>query len=97
MRNLPSAKSVPCLLYILLALSGCKSQGGSSSAPFSVEEKTYVHWVSEQDGKSGTSIRITGTTKTLNLSFSKVFFQNHAYEVVPEFRGETFLWASHFY
>jgi hypothetical protein len=84
------------LLFLLLALMGCKSQDGHSSAPFTIEEKTYFNWVSEPEGKSGTSFRISGTTKTMNLSFSKVYFQNHAYEVVPEFRGDTFVLAGEF-
>lgn len=87
---------VQFLFLVLLGLSGCKSQDGGSSAPFSIDEKTYFHWLSEQDGKTGISIRITGTTKTRNISFSKVFFQNHAYEVVPEFRGERFVLAGEY-
>lgn len=96
MRIIGVRKLVKFLLVALLGLSGCKSQDGGSSVPFSIEEKTYFHWVSEQDGKSGTNIRIAGTTKTMNLSFSKVFFQNHAYEVVPEFRGERFVLAAEY-
>ena len=83
-------------VWMLLVISACKTQDRSASVPFDIEEKTYFHWVVEQEGKSGTRIRITGTAKTMNLSFSKIFFQNHAYEVVPEFRGNGFVLEGEF-
>jgi hypothetical protein len=70
---------------------GCKSQIVENSAPFEIKEKSYFHWVGGKKGTQGTSIRIVGTTKSLNVSFSKVYFQNNEYGIVPLFSSDGFV------
>ncbi len=78
-------------LFILILLSGCKSNVPQKKVPFSIDEKTYYHWVGGKQGTRGTTIRISGFAQTLNLSFSKIFFQNKEFEVVPQFSGTDFV------
>ena len=80
------------MLLGFIGLAGCKSQSGlETSAPFNIEEKIYFYWVGGKQGTEGTTIRIEGSTTSLNLSFSKIYFQNHEYVVVPNYRGEYFV------
>lgn len=81
---------ISCLLLIGLTLASCKSQLGQSGAPFSIGERTYFHWVEGKEGGKGTTIILKGSSSTTNLSVSKIFFQNHEYDVVPEWRGLNF-------
>jgi len=83
-------------LFILFLASGCKTQSIETSAPFSIDEKTYFHWVGGKQGTQGTTIRLKGQTSSLNLSFSKIFFQNHEYDVVPQFSSNGFLLEASF-
>jgi len=86
-------KSIVFILLLSLSV-GCKTQSGQESAPFSVDEKTYFDWVGGKQGTKGVTIQITGSFQTTNLSFSKIFFQGHEYEVVPQFMGSTFILES---
>lgn len=80
------------MLFGFISLIGCKSQSDlETSAPFTIEEKMYFYWVGGKQGTEGTTIRIEGSTTSLNLSFSKIYFQNHEYVVVPNYRGEYFI------
>ena len=76
-------------LFIGLAV-GCKTQSLETSAPFDITEKTYFYWVEGQRGTEGTSLRLMGKTTSLNVSFSKVYFQNHEYDIVPEYMHDGF-------
>lgn len=69
---------------------GCKSQSLETSAPFEIKEKTYFYWVGGKQGTQGTTIKVLGSTKSLNVSFSKLYFQNHEYSIVPLFNGDGF-------
>jgi len=70
---------------------GCKSQNLETTAPFDIDEKTYFYWVVGKQGTEGTTIRLAGHTQTLNISFSKLYFQNHEYSIVPQFNNEGFI------
>ena len=78
--------------FVLLMLNvGCKNNVVQKKVPFSIDEKTYFYWVGGKKGTRGMTITITGVTQTLNLSFSKIFFQNREFEVVPQFSGNDFV------
>lgn len=78
--------------FFLMALSsGCKTNVVQKKVPFTIDEKTYFHWVGGKQGTRGTTIRISGFTTSLNLSFSKIYFQNREFDVVPQFSGNDFV------
>lgn len=79
------------LIVLSVSLIGCKSQDLETSAPFKIDEKAYFYWVSGKQGTEGTTISLRGNTQTLSVSFSKLYFQNHEYEIVPEFNNQGFL------
>lgn len=83
-------------LFVLMLSNGCKTQSLETSAPFSIDKKEYFYWVGGKQGTEGTTVRITGNTTSLNLSFSKIFFQNREYGVVPEFNSRGFLLEASF-
>ena len=62
-----------------------------TSAPFNIDEQTYFYWVGGKQGTEGTTIKLVGRTKSLNVSFSKLYFQNHEYGIVPEFNHQGFV------
>jgi len=74
--------------------TSCKSTITQKKVPFSINEKTYFQWVGGKEGTRGTTITIKGFTQTTNLSFSKIYFQNHEYDVVPQFNGNDFVIAA---
>ena len=78
-------------IVVATSLLACKSQSVATSAPFDVNEKSYFEWISGKQGTKGTTIRIEGVVKSLNVSFSKLYFQNQEYDVVPQFRDNTFV------
>ena len=78
-------------LFLAILTTGCKTNVVQKKVPFSIDEKTYYHWVGGKQGTRGTTIRITGFAETLNLSFSKIYFQNKEFEVVPQFTGTDFV------
>ena len=88
-----SSKSSTLLIafFILALSSGCKTNTVQKKVPFSIDEKTYFHWVGGKQGTRGTTIRIKGYASTLNLSFSKIYFQNREFDVVPQFSGNDFV------
>jgi len=88
------SKSI-CVQFTLAVLSvivfGCKSQSLETSAPFDIYEKTYFYWADSKKGTEGTTIRLAGRTQSLNISFSKLYFQNHEYTIVPQFNSQGFI------
>lgn len=72
-------------------LIGCKSQNLETSAPFNIVEKNYFYWIGGKQGTQGTTITLEGQTMSSNISFSKVYFQNHEYDIVPEFHSAGFV------
>ena len=78
------------LISLSAVLFSCKSTSAQARAPFEINERSYFYWVEGKEGGKGTTIRMKGTSSTTNLSISKVYFQNHEYEVVPEWRGMDF-------
>lgn len=80
------------LFFITLSFMfiGCKSQSLDSSVPFEIVEKSYFYWVGGKQGTEGTTIVLKGETSSMNISFSKLFFQNHEYDIVPEFNSYGF-------
>jgi len=78
------------LIVLFVILIGCKSQSLETSAPFEIVEKNYFYWVGGQKGTQGTTITFKGKTSSSNISFSKVYFQNHEYDVSPEFNSYGF-------
>lgn len=76
---------------LILFASGCKSTATQKKTPFSIDEKSYFHWIGGEEGKRGTTITIKGYTQSLNLSFSKIYFQNREFDVVPQFNGKDFI------
>lgn len=94
MTNFNSLSKVSSLLFALFLMvfsSGCKTNTVQKKVPFSIDEKTYFNWVGGKQGTRGTTIRISGFTSSLNLSFSKIFFQNKEFDVVPQFSGNDFV------
>lgn len=79
------------LIGILFMNQSCKTNIVPKNIPFSIDEKTYFYWVGGKEGTRGTTIRITGISQTTNLYFSKVYFQNYAYEVIPRVSGNDFV------
>ena len=79
-----------CFSFIL-STAGCKTQNIEKSVPFSIEEKAYYYWVGGRQGTRGTTIRLEGSMSSLNISFSKLYFQQREYEVVPEFKSDYFI------
>jgi len=96
MKNFRSATKLAFSLFVLVLAIGCKTQSLETSAPFSIDEKVYFYWVGGKQGTEGTTIRFRGQTTSLNLSFSKIFFQNHEYGVVPQFNSSGFLLEANF-
>ena len=78
-------------IFFVSLLVGCKSSALQEPAPFKIVEKSYFYWVGGKEGTQGTTIRIKGETDKLNLSFSKVYFQNHEYSIVPDFNSNGFV------
>jgi len=94
MSNLKRSSKFSSLLlafFLLFLSSGCKTNVVQKKVPFSIDEKTYFQWVGGKQGTRGTTIRITGFTTSLNLSFSKIYFQNREFDVVPQFNGNDFV------
>ncbi len=79
------------IVILSIIMVGCKSQNLATPAPFDIDEKTYFNWVGGRQGTEGTTIRLVGRTQSLNISFSKLYFQNHEYDIVPEFNNQGFL------
>ena len=77
--------------FISVVLISCKSQSLDTSVPFEIVEKNYFYWVGGKQGTKGTTITFEGKTSSSNISFSKVYFQNHEYDVVPEFTSFGFI------
>lgn len=78
-------------LVVITSVLGCKSQSVETSAPFEINEKSYYQWISGKQGTQGTTIRIEGRIKSLNVSFSKLYFQNNEYSIVPQFSDNVFV------
>jgi len=78
-----------CSLFFFI--SSCKSSLTQKTIPFTINEKVYFQWADGKDGTRGTTITVKGYAKSTNLSFSKIYFQNQAFEVVPEFNGNDFV------
>lgn len=91
MKTIKSIYVLATIIILSVLVIGCKSQSLATSAPFSIDEKTYFHWVGARQGTEGTTIRLVGRTQSLNVSFSKLYFQNHEYGIVPEFNSHGFL------
>ena len=81
---------------LFLIMIGCKSQNLETSAPFEIGEKTYFYWVGGQKGTQGTTITLEGETTSSNISFSKLYFQNHEYDVSPEYNSYGFTITGNF-
>lgn len=96
MKYFKSEWKLSLALFILFLAAGCKTQSLETSAPFSIDEKSYFHWVGGKEGTQGTTIRLAGHTSSMNLSFSKIYFQNHEYDVVPQFSSNGFLLEANF-
>ena len=96
MKNFKSERTFGLLIIVLFLAIGCKTQSIETSAPFSINEKVYFDWVGGKQGTQGTTIRLSGRTSSLNLSFSKIYFQNREYGVVPQFNSEGFLLEANF-
>lgn len=78
-------------IILSVILTGCKSQNLETSAPFKIVEKNYFYWIGGKQGTQGTTITLEGQTTSSNISFSKVYFQNHEYNIVPEFHSAGFV------
>lgn len=79
------------IIILSIIAIGCKSQSLETTAPFDIIEKTYFYWDGGNQGTEGTTIRLEGRTQSMNISFSKLFFQNHEYSIVPQFNSEGFI------
>ncbi|MGI9530119.1 hypothetical protein [Lutimonas sp.] len=75
---------------LTLMFVACKSQSLDSSVPFEIVEKSYFYWVGGKQGTEGTTIVLRGKTSSMNISFSKLYFQNNEYDIVPEFNSYGF-------
>ena len=91
MKNYQYYGYITGLLFLVLTTISCKTQNVEKSIPFTIEEKHYFYWIGGKQGTEGTTIRIEGSTTLLNISFSKIFFQNHEYGIVPDFRSGYFI------
>lgn len=78
---------------VLSSFTNCKTQDVENEIPFTITEKTYHYWVSGQKGTNGINVKIVGNFNTTNLFFTKIFFQNRVYDIVPLFRTSTFILA----
>jgi hypothetical protein len=96
MKNFKSERKFVLLMIVVFLAIGCKTQSLETSAPFSIVEKVYFNWVGGKQGTQGTTVRFRGRTSSLNLSFSKIYFQNREYGVVPQFNSEGFLLEASF-
>ncbi len=79
------------LVIISFGFTQCKSQKVAEKAPFKITEKTYFYFAGGKKGTNGTTIKIVGNATSLNLGFTTIFFQNHEYKIIPEFKGEKFI------
>lgn len=95
-KNFIIGKYLSGIILVLLLTMACKTQNVETSAPFTIEEKVYFHWAGGQKGAYGTTIRIKGKQTSTNVSFSKIYFQNHEYEIVPVFNSYGFLLEGNF-
>lgn len=86
------------LLLIIFSFSfnGCKTRYLESSAPFEINEKSYFYWVGGKQGTQGVTVTLVGRTESLNVSFSKLFFQHKEYSIVPEFKNDEFVIVGNF-
>jgi hypothetical protein len=96
MKNFKSERKFVLLMIVVFLAIGCKTQSLETSAPFSIDKKEYFNWVGGKKGTQGTTVRFRGSTSSLNLSFSKIFFQNREYGVVPQFNSSGFLLEASF-
>ena len=96
MNNFKSERKFIFLMTVLFLAIGCKTQSLETSAPFTIDEKVYFDWVGGKQGTQGTTVRLRGKTSSLSISFSKIFFQNREYGVVPQFNSEGFLLEASF-
>ena len=96
MNNFKSERKFIFLMTVLFLAIGCKTQSLETSAPFTINEKVYFDWVGGKQGTQGTTVRLRGKTSSLSISFSKIFFQNREYGVVPQFNSEGFLLEASF-
>lgn len=79
-----------------LSFTQCKTQNIDKKIPFSISEKTYFYWVGGKKGTNGTNIKIVGSYITTNVSFSKIYFQNHEYTLVTELNDEGFILSGNY-
>ena len=91
MKSIKSIYFSVTIIMLSVIVIGCKSKSLETSAPFSINEKTYFYWTGGKQGTEGTTIRLVGRTQSMNISFSKLYFQNHEYGIVPQFNSEGFL------
>ncbi len=91
MKKIKSIHVQLTIIVLSVIMIGCKAQNLATSAPFDIDEKTYFYWDGGKQGTEGTTIRLVGRTQSLNVSFSKLYFQNHEYGIVPEFNSQGFL------
>jgi len=78
-------------LMVFSIISQCKTQERVVKDPFSITENTYFYWVGGKKGTSGTTIKIVGTTESTNLQFTKIYFQNYEYNVIPQIGNMGFI------
>jgi hypothetical protein len=90
MKEIKSIHVQLAIIILSVIMVGCKSQSLATSVPFDIDEKTYFYWIGGKQGTEGTTIRLVGRTQSLNVSFSKLYFQNHEYDIVPEFSSQGF-------
>ena len=84
------------LIVISLSFTQCKTQDVEDKVPFTITEKTYFYWVGGKKGTNGTNIEIVGTYKSMNVSFSKIYFQNHEYAIATELNNNGFILKGNF-
>jgi len=85
-------KTISYFVFFVLILNftNCKTQNVQQNVPFTITEKSYFNWAGGKKGTQGTTIKIVGNFDTTTLYFTKIYFQNHQYEVVPEINSNTF-------
>ena len=96
MKSIQSIRVNLLFIFLFAMALACKPQIMATSAPFDIDEKTYFHWVGGVQGTQGTTINLVGRTKSLNVSFSKLYFQNNEYDIVPEFNSDGFVIRGNF-